>query len=182
LNAFIRLSVAIIGVVVAPAHAEESVESENTAPDSAVEVVTPVDKALTEPEVEEPVVVKKPSEAVKDAPPVLRDAQLKLNLRAYTFDRETAGGLRDAANTLGGEIFLETGRIADIATVGFSYYTSNLVGSSENAGFTRLVAPNGDDLNVLGQAYLRLGMPGGWQASLYRQGLKIPYSTPTTAA
>jgi hypothetical protein len=33
LNAFIRLSVAIIGVVVAPAHAEESVESENTAPD-----------------------------------------------------------------------------------------------------------------------------------------------------
>lgn len=174
-----RWAIAFVAVVVvagAPAtHADESMEMGHTAPDSAVEVVTPVDEALSEPEVEEPVLIKRPAEAVKDAPPVIRDAQFKFNFRAYSFDRETASGRQDSANALGGELFFETGRFARIAKVGLSYYTSNLVGSSENPGFTGLVAADGDDLSVLGQAYLRLGGPDGWQASLYRQGVKIPY-------
>jgi len=169
------LGAAIVISSAPAARAEESVESQSTAPDSAVESTAPVDQALSAPQVEAPVLIKKPSEVVKDAPQVIRDAHFKLNLRAYTFDRETASGRRDAANALGGEVFLETGRLADILQVGLSYYTSNLVGSSENPGLTGLVAPNGDNLNVLGQAYLRLGKPGGWQASLYRQGLKVPY-------
>lgn len=128
---------AVVLVARAPAaHADESVASENAAPDSAVEVITPVDEALSPAEVEAPVVTKKLSEAVKNAPPVIRDAQFKLNLRAYTFDRETVTGRKDAANALGGEIFLETGRFADIAKIGLSYYTSNPVGSSEHPGFT----------------------------------------------
>jgi hypothetical protein len=156
-------------------HATESVAAENTAPDSAVEILTPLDEALTRPEAEEPVLFKGLPRRVEDMPPVLRDATFKINLRAYGFEREVSNDQRDYANTLGGEVFFETGKFLQSAQVGVSYYSSNLFGDSENPGRTGLVSPNGDDINVLGQAYLLLGDAVGWQASLYRRGYKAPY-------
>ena len=155
--------------------ANESAALENTAPDSAVESVTPIGVALTAPEVKEPVQLKGLSRWVENMPPILRDATFKINFRGYRFDRETVSDRRDYANALGGEIFFETGKFLHSARVGLSYYSSNLFGDSENAGLTGLVAPDGDDLNVLGQAYLQLGDSDGWQASLYRRGVKVPY-------
>jgi hypothetical protein len=155
--------------------ADESTAAENTAADSAVEGVTTIGEALTAREFEQPVRVKGLRERVKDMPPILRDAIFKINFRAYRFERETVSDERDFANTLGGEIFFETGRFLRIAKVGLSYYSSNLFGNSENPGATGLVAPDGSDLNVLGQAYLQLGDRNGWYASLYRRGIKVPY-------
>lgn len=155
--------------------ATESVAAENTAPDSAVESATPIGEALTPPEVEEPVRVKGLRERVKDMPPILRDAIFKINFRAYSFDRDTVSNQRQYANTLGGEIFFQTGKFLRIAKIGLSYYSSNLFGESENPGATGLVAPDGSDLNVLGQAYLQFGDREGWWASLYRRGIKVPY-------
>ncbi len=156
-------------------HATESVALENTAPDSAVESLTPLDDALTRPKAKEPVLFKRLPGRVEDMLPVLRDATFTIKPRAYRFDRETTNDQRDYANALGGEIFFETGKFLQIAQVGVSYYSSNLFGNSEDPGRTGLVAPNDDDLNVLGQAYLLLGDADGWQASLYRRGIKVPY-------
>ena len=153
----------------------ESIAAENTAPDSAVESLTPLDEALTPLEAEEPALFKGLPRQLEDMPAFLRDATFKINLRAYRFDRERTNDQRDYANTLGGEIFFETGKFLQIAQVGVSYYSSNLFGNSEDPGRTGLVAPNGDDLNVLGQAYLLLGDADGWQASFYRRGIKAPY-------
>lgn len=90
-------------------HATESVAVENTAPESEVESITPLDEALTRPEAEEPVLFKRLPRRVEDMHPVLRDATFKINLRAYRFDRETVNDQRNYANTLGGEIYFETG-------------------------------------------------------------------------
>ena len=158
--------------------ANESVALENTAPDSAVESVTPIGEALTVPEVKEPVRIKWLSRRVEDLPPILRDATFKINFRAYRFDRETVSDRRDLANALGGEIFFETGKFLHSARVGLSYYSSNLFGNSENAGLTGLVSPDGDDLNVLGQAYFQFGDSDGWHASLYRRSVTVPYLDP----
>ena len=138
------------------ARATESVAVENTAPDDAVVSPTPITDALMQ-------------------RPLLREATIEINFRAYRFDRETVNDRRDYANALGGEIFVETREFLDIAQIGLSYYSSNLVGDSQNPGLTGLVEPNGDDLNVLGQAYLLLGGANGWQASLYRRGTNVPY-------
>ena len=156
-------------------HAIESIAAENTAPNSAVESLTPIDEALTPPEAKKPALFKELPRQLEDMPAFLRDATFKINFRAYRFDREALNDQRDYANTLGGEIFFETGQFLQIVQVGVSYYSSNLFGNSEDPGRTGLVAPNGDDLNVLGQAYLLLGDADGWQASLYRRGIKAPY-------
>lgn len=171
----LALTVLVLFSIPSNVGANESVAVDNTAPDSAVESLTPLDEALTQPEAEEPVLFRELPRRLEDMPPVLRDATFKINLRAYHFDREQANDQQDYANALGGEIFLETGQFLDIAQVGISYYSSNLFGNSESPGSTGLVAPNGDDLNVLGRAYLLLGDADGWQASLYRRGIKAPY-------
>ncbi len=173
----LALALTVLGLFTIPSNvrAMESVALESTAPDSAVESLTPLDDALSLPEAKEPVLFKELPRRLEDMPPVLRDATFKINLRAYRFDREAANDQRDYANALGGEIFFETGQFLDIAQVGVSYYSSNLFGDSENPGRTGLVASNGDDLNVLGQAYLLLGDADGWQASFYRRGIKAPY-------
>jgi len=156
-------------------HANESIEAENTAPDTAVDSLTPLDEALTQPEDEKPILFKWLPDRVKDMQPVLRDATFKIKFRAYGFDRERTNNQPDNANTLGGEIFFETGKFLQNVQLGMSYYSSNLFGNSEDPGRTGLVAPNGDDINVLGQAYLLLGDADGWQASLYRRSINVPY-------
>ena len=150
------LMVLSLSAISSNVRATESVAVENTAPDNAVESLTPLSEALPR-------------------RPLLRDAIFRINFRAYGFDRETVDDRRDYAKALGGEVFYESREFLDIAQVGLSYYSSNLVGDSENPGLTGLVAPNGDDINVLGQAYLLLGDADGWQASLYRRGIKAPY-------
>ncbi|MFW2374064.1 MAG: OprD family outer membrane porin [Gammaproteobacteria bacterium] len=171
----LAMVVLVLFAISSGVHATESIAVENTAPNSAVESLTPLDEALTQPEAEEPVLLKELPRQLEDMPPILRDATFKINLRAYHFDREALNDQRDYANSLGGEIFFETGKFMDIAQVGVSYYSSNLFGNSENPGRTGLVAPNGDDINILGQAHLLLGDADGWQASLYRRAIKVPY-------
>ena len=173
----IRAAMVVVGLsnISGNLRANESAVLENTAPDSAVESVTPISEALKAPEAKEPVRVTGLSRRVEDLPPILRDATFSINFRVYRFDRETVSDRRDYANTLGGEISFETGQFLHSAKVGLSYYSSNLFGNSENAGLTGLVGPDGEDLNVLGQAYLQFGDSDGWQASLYRRGVNVPY-------
>ncbi len=156
-------------------HGNESISAERTAAESAVEVVTPMTNAGDVPEPDEPLHVKILEKAVSDAPPIIRDATLGFNFRAYVFDKENTDNSKDSANALGGELKFVSGNFLEIARVGLSYYISEPVGDSENAGATGLVAPDGDGLQVLGQAFLELGHPGALQAAFGRRAYRIPY-------
>ena len=168
------VAVSGLSVISSELHASESAAAENTAPDNAVEIINPIDKVLVPPE-EEMAYLEGLRRHVKDMPPILRDATFRINFRGYRFERETVTDREDYANALGGEIFFETGKFLQSAKVGLSYYSSNLVGDSQNAGLTGLIARDGDDLHVFGQAYLQLGDAKGWQATFYRRGVQFPY-------
>lgn len=167
----------VLAISVAPnaLRADESVAAGNTAAESAVEAATPAEKALSTPEPHKPVLFWRLSEALSDAPPVLRDAQWRFNIRGYGFDREVSGGQADSANAIGGELFFQTGRMGDLAQIGLSYHDTNLFGKAENPGSTGLARQDGGDLSVLSEAYVDIGKPGGLRASLYRRGTNIPY-------
>jgi hypothetical protein len=149
--------------------------AEQTAAESAVEVVTPVSNVGHLPEPEEPVFFKNLGKAVSDAPPFIRDATFGFNFRAYVFDKENTDNSKDSANALGGELKFVSGNFLEIARIGLSYYISEPVGDSENAGATGLVAPDGGGLQVLGQAFLELGHPGTLQGAFGRRAYRIPY-------
>lgn len=108
-------------------------------------------------------------------PPIIRDATFRFNFRAYVFDKENTDNSKDSANTLGGELTFVTGIFLKIARIGLSYYISEPVGDSENAGATGLVASDGKGLQVLGQAFLELGRRGALQGAFGRRAYHIPY-------
>lgn len=149
--------------------------AERTAAESAVDIVTPLSNAGHLPEPDEPVLFKNLEKAVSDAPPIIRDATFGFDFRGYVFDKENTDDSEDSANALGGELKFVTGNFLKIARIGLSYYLSEPVGDSENAGATGLVAPDGDGLQVLGQAYLELGRPGALQGAFGRRAYPIPY-------
>jgi len=148
---------------------------ENTAPDSASELQTAVDKALVKPEAEPAKEITKRPEILRDAPAFFRDATVQANFRAYRFDKKTTGVPRVDGNALGGELFAESGKFANHGKLGLAFYTSNQIGNSDTIAATGLVGGDGDNLNVLGQAYFQFGGPDGWQVSLYRREIHIPY-------
>ena len=137
--------------------------------------MTPLSNVGDIPEPDEPVLFKDLEKSVRDAPPIIRDATLGFNFRGYVFDKENTDNSEDSANALGGELKFVTGNFLKIARIGLSYYLSESVGDSENAGATGLVAPDGDGLQVLGQAFLELGHRGGLQGAFGRRGYRIPY-------
>ncbi len=156
-------------------YGNESTMAEQTAAESAVEVVTPASNVGHLPEPEEPLLFKNLEKAVSDAPPIIRDATFGFDFRAYVFDTENTDNSKDSANAFGGELRFVTGNFLKIARIGLSYYISEPVGGSENAGATGLVAPDGDGLQVLGQAFLEFGRPGGLQGAFGRRAYRIPY-------
>ncbi len=149
--------------------------AERTAAESAVEIVTPLSNVGDIPEPEKPVFFKYLKKAVSDAPPIIRDATFGFDFRTYVFNKENTDDSEASANTVGGELKFVTGNFLKTARIGLSYYISEPVGDSENAGATGLVASDGDGLQVLGQAFLELGRPGALQGAFGRRAYRIPY-------
>ena len=156
-------------------YGNESITAERTAAQSAVEVVTPLSNVGHIPEPDEPVLFKNLEKAVSDAPPIIRDATFGFDFRGYVFNKENTDDSEDSANTVGGELKFVTGNFLKIARIGLSYYISEPVGDSENAGATGLVASDGDGLQVLGQVFLELGRPGALEGAFGRRAYRIPY-------
>ncbi len=163
-------------------YGNESIMAEQTAAESAVEVVTPLSNVGHIPEPDEPVLFKNLEKAVSDAPPIIRDATFGFDFRGYVFNKENTDDSEDSANTVGGELKFVTGNFLKIARIGLSYYISEPVGDSENAGATGLVAPDGDGLQVLGQAFLELGRPGALEGAFGRRAYRISHTSAQTTA
>lgn len=156
--------------------AAEYIQSENTVPASAEETRTSIGVALEEKKKERrKLLLDEQKTRLEDKPPWLRDAVLDFNLRGYDFKRVNRDENINEALALGGEFSFTSGKIANIATIGLSYYLSYGLHAPDGEGGTGLLGPNQEDLSVLGQAYLQLGDPNRIAARLYRQTMDLPY-------
>ena len=158
------------------AHGAEYIRSQTPIPGSIEELQTPLDVSLEKKE--RPVrkiILDETKRRLERKPSWLRDLTLDFNMRGYYFKRINRSDSIDEALTLGGELAMVTGKFADLARLGFSYYGSYGVYAPEDRGGTLLLGPNQENLGVLGQAYLELGDPDKFGVRLYRQTLELPY-------
>jgi outer membrane porin, OprD family len=88
-----------------------------------------------------------------DTPVFIRDSLLQIVTRSYYLTRDNSNGTRSAAWAAGGWIVYRSGLITDIFGVHATFYTSQkLYGPLDESG-SKLLNPEQEPLNVLGQAY-----------------------------
>ncbi len=93
-----------------------------------------------------------------DTPPFIRDLLLQFVGRTYYLTRDNFDGSRSQAWAAGGWIAYRSGLIANTFGVHAAVYTSQkLFGPSDESG-TKLLNPEQEPLNVLGQAYGRINI------------------------
>jgi hypothetical protein len=90
-----------------------------------------------------------------DTPAFFRDSLLQIVARSYYLTRDNFDGTRSQAWTGGGWLAYRSGLIADTFGVHAALYTSQPLFAPEHESGTRLLNPNQDPLNVLGQIYGR---------------------------
>lgn len=154
----------------------EYLDSDRPVPADAQAVVYPVDGALADPEkTDRPVILRDLKRVLETSPPVLRDSTLTFNFRTYDFRRKNRDGSRSEATATGGEIALDTGKIAGIAEIGLSYYFSLGLRAPNDKPGSGLLSDDQDDLHTLGRAFLKIGDSETLEARLFRQVFYLPY-------
>lgn len=156
--------------------AAEYIRAQTPIPASVEELQTTLDVSLEKEErVVEKVVFEKLKRRLETKPAWLRDLSFDFNLRSYYYKQVNRTDRINEALALGGELALVTGKFANFARVGFSYYGSYGLYAPEEREGSRLLGPDQENLGVLGQAYLELGTLEKLGARLYRQTLEWPY-------
>src|SRR6266480_976498 len=91
-----------------------------------------------------------------DTPAFFRDSLLQFVARTYYLTRDNFDGSKSQAWTAGGWVAYRSGLIADLFGVHAAFYTSQkLFGPTDESG-TKLLTPEQDPINVLGQIYGRV--------------------------
>ena len=157
-------------------YAAEYIRSQTPIPASVEELQTTLDVSLEKEErVAEKVVFEKLKRRLETKPAWLRDLSIDFNLRSYYYKQVNRTETINEALTLGGELALVTGKFANFARVGLSYYGSYGLYAPEDRGGSGLLGPDQESLGVLGQAYLEIGTLEKLGVRIYRQTLELPY-------
>ena len=90
-----------------------------------------------------------------DTPAFFRDSLLQIVARSYYLTRDNSNGSTSQAWTGGGWIAYRSGLIANIFGVHAALYTSQPFFAPGDEGGTKLLTPDQNPLNSLGQAYAR---------------------------
>jgi hypothetical protein len=88
-------------------------------------------------------------------PDFFSEGELRFKPRSYYFNRQN--GTEHLAWAAGGGLHFKSGKIADLASVGLSYYSTQKLHGPNNRGNTGVLDPEQNAINTLGQAYLQLG-------------------------
>jgi outer membrane porin, OprD family len=91
-----------------------------------------------------------------DVPAFFRDSLVQIVARSYYLNRQNTNGTTSQAFTGGGWIAYRSGLIADLFGVHAALYTSQPFFAPDNEGGTKLLTPDQNALNSLGQAYGRM--------------------------
>jgi hypothetical protein len=113
-----------------------------------------------------------------DTPPFIRDSLLQIVTRTYYLTRDNFDGSRSRAWAAGGWIAYRSGLIADLFGVHAAFYTSQRLHGLFDESGTRLLNPDQEPLNVLGQAYGRINLPGQQEIRGGRQLVDTPLINP----
>jgi len=81
------------------------------------------------------------------------DARPIVHLRTYDFDAHSLTSTQSEAWALGGWAGFTTGFLSDLLQVGAVGYTSQPLYAPDNKGGTKILQPNQDAINVLGEAF-----------------------------
>ncbi|MGI9341622.1 MAG: OprD family outer membrane porin [Gammaproteobacteria bacterium] len=154
--------------------AAEYQSAEQTAPTSVEEIDTTLGGIARKWVRDRRVVFRPIDEWRKTRGPFLRDGQFKFDFRTFNFDATRAAGEDPQAWAAGGELAIRTGKWRDFLSVGASWYGSYEISGNDAAGGSGLIQPNGDNISVIGQAFVEL-TKDGWLARFFRQELDLPY-------
>lgn len=156
------------------ASASETIATETTAPESAVELPTTIELAFED---SEPPPGRLPAleRMVAGFPAFLRDAKLQIKPRSYVFDREDPNGNQREAWAIGGELAVETGQLGDLVSFGLSFYTSQRLHGPDGKGFTGVLTSDQEAINTLGQLWVQLGRQDQFAVVAGRMTLPLPY-------
>ena len=113
-----------------------------------------------------------------DTPAFIRDSLLQVVTRTYYLDRNNFNGTRSRAWAAGGWIAYRSGLIADLFGVHGAFYTSQKLFGPDDESGTKLLNPEQNPLNVLGQAYGLIRLPGEQEVRGGRMLVDTPLINP----
>jgi len=117
-------------------------------------------------------------ESLADTPAFLRDSRVDINLRSYYRDNVAASPTTTTVNEAwagGNSIDVETGRILDILSGGFTLYTSFPIYAPYQYGDTQLLLPDQQGYAVVGQLYGRLHLTDDTYVTAGRSVWSTPF-------
>ncbi|MGI9292305.1 MAG: OprD family outer membrane porin [Gammaproteobacteria bacterium] len=106
--------------------------------------------------------------------PFLRDGQIKYNFRTYYFDGKLPDESEPKAWAVGGQLDYNSGVWRDTVAIGASWYSAFDLSSNSDASNSRLFSDTGNDVSIIGQAYVDFYWQGV-TARFFRQELDLPY-------
>jgi hypothetical protein len=168
------LALVLVLFGVGTAHAEEARSREEPPPESAAEVRTSIENTFSE-AAERERISDALHDLLKDQPPFLRDAKLRVNLRTYYERTDNFDDTTQQAWALGGSLGFESGYLWERLALGVTGYTSLPIYAPQGEGGTQLLKQNQDSYSVVGQLYARLRLTDGLVASAYRRELSTPF-------
>ncbi|MEM8843642.1 MAG: OprD family outer membrane porin [Pseudomonadota bacterium] len=110
---------------------------------------------------------------IDNLPAFLSESSLTPRFRLFSLDRNNKESPDNAAIVYGGELQFISGQIADVFSIGASYFTSQRL-RNDNGESTLLLRENGSDINTLGKLYLDIDLDDAY-LRLYRQTFDLPY-------
>lgn len=122
-------------------------------------------------------------EQMKDAPAFLRDSKVELNARSYYRDNVQVTPTKTTVNEAwagggAGSFSIETGRILDRVSGGFTLYNSFPIYAPYQYGNSQLLLPDQQGYTVVGELYGRLWLTDDIYVTAGRSSWSSPYLNP----
>ena len=156
----------------------EYVMNEQTAPDSAKDIQSPLGYGFLEKYT--PVFVFKwlreeIREELEELPPFFRDTVIKMNIRTYYFNRDNDPKQNIETLAMGGSLKYRSGWAFDLFRIGTTLYTSQKLYGPEDLGGSLLLEPIQHGFTALGEAYVDVKLYADTYFRGYRQTFDYPY-------
>lgn len=155
----------------------EAYYEDNTAPESAEELETPLEAEFErrEEEKEKESRFKVLDGKLKDLFFVREDARLLLHLRSYYMYGKLKSNQRREAWAYGGQLKYDSGFIGERLSLGLNYFFSQPIHAPDSRSGTRLLRPVQRPYRVFGESYLRFQLAERHEINLYRKVYELPY-------
>jgi len=152
-------------------------------PDSTKDSLTAIQRSFQLPTPPTLALFPQMREQMKDAPAFLRDSKVEFNARSYYRDNVAVSPTKTTVNEAwagggAGSVGLETGRLFDIVSGGFTLYNSFPIYAPYQYGNSQLLLPDQQGYTVVGQLYGRLRLTDDIHFTAGRSSWTTPYLNP----